>query len=145
MCSSPCLFNHHDGYVFWNCPKTENPIPRVSNRSNLLFAREPMITARVRPKTMENWHGQSVDLKIEKKIQATPHILHIPPSFSLPKMEASSFLGPVLAITPGKTMHLCYYETKFSGMKFCPGSCDMKSSSCRIHHRHVMLNRYPIR
>lgn len=47
-------------------------------------AREPMITARVRPNTMENWHAtgrsvwypicQSIDLKVEKKIEDSLHI-----------------------------------------------------------------------
>ena len=58
-------------------------------------AREPMITARVRPNTMANWHArgrsvwypicQSIDLKVEKKIEDSLHIpthpytsLHIP-------------------------------------------------------------------
>ena len=47
-------------------------------------AREPMITARVRPNTMANWHArgrsvwypicQSIDLKVEKKIEDSLHI-----------------------------------------------------------------------
>jgi hypothetical protein len=62
-------------------------------------------------------------LKVEKKIEDSLHIPTHPytslhPGFSLSKMEASHFLGPVLAITPGKTIHLCYYEIQFSGMKF---------------------------